>query len=80
MGAVVFIEISFDTLAFSWPLCYTTRMESTTHIEETTRPVEIRLAQRPKNIGPDAPWITEEGVEYAEAPDEDTYWDWYWGQ
>jgi hypothetical protein len=56
-------------------------MESTTHIEETTRPaVEVRLAQRPKNIGPDAAWITEEGVEYAEAPDEDTYWDWYWGQ
>jgi hypothetical protein len=55
-------------------------MESTTHIEETTRPVEVRLAQRPKNLGPDAAWITEEGVEYAEAPDEDTYWDWYWGQ
>jgi hypothetical protein len=54
---------------------------STTHNnEETTRPVEVRLAQRPKNLGPDAPWITEEGVEYAEAPDEDTYWDWYWGQ
>jgi len=63
-----------------WALCYNIRMESTTHIEETTRPVEVRLAQRPKNIGPDAPWITEEGVEYAEAPDEDTYWDWYWGQ
>jgi hypothetical protein len=55
---------------------------STTHNnEETTRPaVEVRLAQRPKNLGPDAAWITEEGVEYAERPDEDTYWDWYWGQ
>jgi hypothetical protein len=56
------------------------RMDISTTNEETTRPVEIRLAKRPKNIGPDAPWITEEGVEYAEAPDFDTYWDWYWGQ
>ena len=56
-------------------------MSTTQNIEETTRPaVEVRLAQRPKNLGPDAAWITEEGVEYAERPDEDTYWDWYWGQ
>jgi len=63
-----------------WALCYNMRMDISTTNEETTRPVEIRLAKRPKNIGPDAPWITEEGVEYAEAPDFDTYWDWYWGQ
>ena len=64
-----------------WALCYNMRMDISTTNEETTRPaVEVRLAKRPKNIGPDAPWITEEGVEYAEAPDEDTYWDWYWGQ
>jgi len=56
-------------------------MANSTTNEETTRPaVEVRLAQRPKNLGPDAAWITEEGVEYAERPDEDTYWDWYWGQ
>ena len=62
-------------------MCYTTRMANSTTNEETTRPaVEVRLAQRPKNLGPDAAWITEEGVEYAERPDEDTYWDWYWGQ
>ncbi len=54
-------------------VCYTTRMESTTHIEETTRPaMVINLATR--NANPD------EEREYAEAPEEDTYWDWYWGQ
>jgi hypothetical protein len=50
-------------------------MDSITYIEslfETIRPVEIRLAQR--NANPD------EEREYAEAPEEDTYWDWYWGQ
>jgi hypothetical protein len=60
---------------------YHTGMCATCNNEETPRPaVEVRLAQRPKNLGPDAAWITEEGVEYAESPDEDTYWDWYWGQ
>lgn len=42
------------------------------NIEETPRPVEIRLAKR--NANPD------EEREDAEAPDGDTYWDWYWGQ
>ena len=56
-----------------WASCYTTRMESTTHIEETPRtPMVINLATR--NANPD------EEREYAEGPDEDTYWDWYWGQ
>ncbi len=54
-------------------MCYHTRMESTTNIEETARtPMVINLATR--NANPD------EEREFAEGPDEDTYWDWYWGQ
>ena len=48
-------------------------MEDTTYNEETSRPaMVIRLATR--NANPD------EEREFAEGPEEDTYWDWYWGQ
>ncbi len=48
-------------------------MDSTTHIEETTRPAMV-IGLAKGNANPD------EEREYAEAPEEDDYWDWYWGQ
>ena len=75
MGAVVFIEISFDALAYGWPLWYHTRMANSTTNEETPRPEPKPTGSRENRWEIAGYGEPEEATGYEADDDHALYWD-----